>query len=320
MDDSYRALYQETFGAEVPDVQRVGASEADVIQPTRGKGFMGAADFTMQVQVGCPGGCRFCYVPSSPCLTPPAVKGPGGSLWGTLVKNKIHAAEKLGRHLDAGGLADKTIYWSGVTDPYAASPETTRAIWQTFISSDLATRPRRIIIQSRFRADRDRGLVAEYCAVRTPSDNGPAVVYSLSIGTDRNDLIRAWERATPNFGQRLRCVELLRSQGLFVVITLSPFALWNDLTGTLQYFRSLGVAYITMLFFKCGTKSANTPAPFLKYLKESLPELLDPAWQFEREAEVVSVFGRNRVLAGQAGFASLTKPHEVIGSGSGAEI
>ena len=53
--------------------------------------------------------------------------------------------------------------------------------------------------KTRFRPDRDVELIREYCHSTSPSDEGPSVLVSYSIGTDRNDLIHVWERATPLF-------------------------------------------------------------------------------------------------------------------------
>jgi len=39
--------------------------------------------------------------------------------------------------------------------------------------------------------------------------------------------------------------------------------------------------------------------------------LLDPNWQEERVQEIEEIYGKNRVLVGQAGFQSLARPHEV---------
>jgi hypothetical protein len=131
------------------------------------------------------------------------------------------------------------------------------------------------------------------------------------MGTDRDDIIRAWERATPLFGQRMRCVENLRGAGLFVVATLSPFGLWDDLEGTAAQLKALGVAYLTILFFKDGGGSTNTPKSFLSLLRTKHPEVLDRDWQEERLAEIRGIFGRNRVLVGRPGFESLVRPHTV---------
>lgn len=100
---------------------------------------------------------------------------------------------------DRGKSADKTIYWSGVTDPYAAQPRVTQTIWQALRDASATMRPRRVVVQTRFRPDRDVGLMKEYCEGTAPSDQGPPVVVSFSLGTDRNDLIRAWERTTPPY-------------------------------------------------------------------------------------------------------------------------
>jgi hypothetical protein len=96
-----------------------------------------------------------------------------------------------------------------------------------------------------------------------------------------------------------------------VVATLSPFGLWNDLTGTLEQLKAMGVAYVTVLFFKQGPRSANTPRAFLNYLHQEYPELLDPMWRTERLDQICQVFGEDHVLVGQEGFSSLTAPHRL---------
>jgi DNA repair photolyase len=283
-------------------------SQADVLNPAGG--FMSNFDYTMQFMVGCPGGCSYCYVISGYRLTPWSVKGEQGRTWGYVVRQKARAIEKFKRHLDRGDLADKTIYWSGITDPYAAPPYLTQPLWQVLIEAAPELQPRRIAVQTRFRPDRDAELIARYEEIASPSDGGPAVVISYSIGTDRNDLIRAWEKATPTFEMRLRAIEKLREARLWVVPTLSPLGMWKDLSGTLKQFKAWEIPYITTLFFKPTTAASSTPRLFLNYLSEHYPNLLDPQWQADRVAEMQQVYG-DLVLIGQDGFSSLTAPQKV---------
>lgn len=306
----FQQTYQAIFHKPPPQSVTYGESSAEIVRP--GRGFVDHFDLTMQTQVGCPAGCLFCYVPAGRMLTPDAVRGDQGDNWGFTVRSKRDVLAKLNEHLQKGELADKSIYWSGVTDPYASSAAETRAIWQLFSDAPLALRPRRIVIQTRFRPDRDAELLAAYERTTQPADGGPAVVVSFSIGTDREDLIRAWERATPSFAQRLQAIETLRDAGIFVVPTLSPFGLWNNLSGTLAQFRSLNIPYITCLFYKEGTDSANTPAPFLRYLRHEYPMLLDPGWQNLQKRVMRHIYGDEGVLVGKPGFTSLTTPHLVL--------
>lgn len=229
------------------------------------------------------------------------------------MRNKRAAVEKFRRHLGAADLADRTLYWSGVTDPYAAPPRMTRGIWEALLESPQPLRPRRIAVQTRFRADRDAALIGRYASATRPVDGGPPVVVSFTLGTDRDDLIRAWEAATPGFEERMAAISTLRAVGICVVPTLSPFALWRDLRGSLLRLRDLGAAYVTVLFFKHSSAGANTPPGFLAHLRRDYSELLDPAWQADRLAETEAVFGAGRVLTGKQGFASLIAPHTVIG-------
>jgi len=273
---------------------------------------MQAFDFTMQVQVGCPGGCLFCYVPTRARLTPPTVRGKNGQTWGFRVRNKAGVIEKLTKHLRSGQLADKTIYWSGVTDPYAAPPTLTQAIWTTLLDSPAQLRPRRIVVQTRFRPDRDVDLMHAYASTTPASDGGPSVLISYSVGTDRNDLIAAWERATPFFEQRCQAIRTLRAAGICTVATLSPLGLWDDLPGTLTQFKSWGVAYLTCLFFKDHANPSDTPALFLGYIREHYPLVLDPTWQAQQVQTMQAIYGVERVIIGKAGFDSLAHP-QVLG-------
>lgn len=304
---AYQETYRRLFQSQMPASVQWGESDADII--TQARGFIGAFDLTMQLQVGCPGGCLYCYVPSGRYLTPESVRGPQGRTWGFRVRNKRKVLVRFQEHLLSGALADKTIYWSGVTDPYAAPPPTTRGLWQLLNEAPARLRPRRIVVQTRFRVDRDVRLIATYARSTTPVDGGPPVVVSYSVGSDREDLIRAWERATPGFVARMQAISRLREADVFVVATLSPCGLWSNLTGALRQLKAWGVAYVTCLFFKENTDSANTPAHFLAYLRQEYPQLLDPSWQRERLREMRAVYGKDRVLLGRAGFTSLVKPH-----------
>ena len=166
----YEEVYGRVHGVAPPQQVQHGSSNADILSPARG--FMDGFDFTMQLQVGCPGGCLFCYVPGR-FLAPPAVCGPQGQDWGFQVRTKEQAIPRFARHLYTAALTDKTLYWSGITDPYASSPTLTRTLWQTLLDSPLHLRPRRIVVQTRFRADRDAEIMAAYAKTTFPADGGP---------------------------------------------------------------------------------------------------------------------------------------------------
>ncbi|MCA0457572.1 MAG: radical SAM protein [Chloroflexi bacterium] len=306
MSQTYDQIYQRFFNAPPPEHVKYGESKTDILREARG--FIEGFDLTMQTQVGCPGGCLFCYVPSGRMLTPESLRG---GQWGFEVRPKREVVKKFETHLREGQLADKTIYWSGVTDPYATRPAETRAIWDALNNAPAHLRPRRIAIQTRYRPDRDAETISDYVRATASSDGGPAVVVSYSIGSDREDLIRAWEKATPSYQQRMTAIQTLRESGIWVVPTLSPFGLWSDLEGTLRQFKGWQIPYITCLFFKKATDSANTPSPFLAYLEHEYPMLLDPQWQHEQLARLQSVYG-DHVLLSKAGFASLTAPHRAL--------
>lgn len=290
-------------GSAMPDRTAYGVSEADVL--ARGRGFIGGFDFTLQTQVGCPAACQFCYVRRGARLAPADVR----RNWGFVVRRKRRVAEKWRAHLDSGELAGRTVYWSGVTDPYSDAPVVTRAIWTELLEIPAAMRPRRIAVQSRFRVDRDVDLIAEYVRQTNPSDGGPPVVVSLSIGTDRDDLIAAWERATPRFESRMATVSRLCDAGVCVVVTLSPFCVWNDLQQAAARWKEAGVPYLTVLFYKDDCAASLTPPAFLARLMEVCPEVLDRRWQRERLEELMRCYGADRVIPGRDGFASLTAPH-----------
>lgn len=306
---TYNTAYRQLFGILPPASITIAESDTDII--SSGRGFVDAFDFTMQLQVGCPGGCLFCYVASNGRLAPVTIRGIHGQEWGFQIRNKRDVLQKFNEYLLQGDLADKTIYWSGVTDPYATPPAITQNLWRILCDSLPHLRPRRIVIQTRFRPDRDVHVISLYCHTTKPIDQGPPVVVSYSIGTDRNDLIRAWERATPSFEQRIKAIETLCKSGIFTVATLSPFGFWDNLKARLEYFKSWGIPYVTALFFKENTAFANTPIRFLNYLRQEFPLLLDRTWQQERIGEMFEVYGQDRVLIGKLGFTSLANPHLV---------
>jgi DNA repair photolyase len=304
---TYEETYQQLFDMLPPGSIHYGESNADIIRPARG--FVDSFDLTMQTQVGCPAGCLFCYVPSGRMLTPSEVRGEEGERWGYEVRPKRAVLESFEEYLNSGQLAGKVIYWSGVTDPYATPAAQTRGIWDILRRARTHLRPRRVIVQTRFRPDRDAELMGDYERSTFTLDGGPAVVVSYSIGTDRDDLIRAWEHATPSFGQRMHVIENLGNAGIWVVPTLSPFGLWHNLPGTLAQFRAWEIPYITSLFFKKNTDSSNTPSHFLDYLEREYPMLLDPAWQKIQTRVMQQNFGVDNVLYGKTAFASLAAPH-----------
>ncbi len=130
-------------------------------------------------------------------------------------------------------------------------------------------------------------------------------------------MIRAWEKSTPKLAQRLATIENLRAADITVIPTLSPFALWDDMPGTLHRFQPLEIPYITVLFFKQpppSSRAATTPRRFLDYLRREYPMLLDETWQGERLDEMRWIYGPDRVIPGQAGFETLTRPHTICTS------
>ena len=309
----YNRTYQTIQRTSPPAHVIWETSSADIISP--GRGFMRAFDYTMQWLVGCPGGCLFCYLIASRRVVPQTVRGEQGETWGFVVREKTAIIPQLTKYLQQGRLTDKTIYWSGVTDPYAAAPALTRIGWETLLQTPQALRPRRLVVQTRFRPDRDAALMQQYSTSTMTSDGGPPLLISYSVGTDRNDLIADWERATPLFEQRMHAIQTLCEAGLWVVVTVSPLGLWRDLPGALAQFKAWGVAYLTCLFFKEHTPSANTPRHFLAYLREHYPLLLDPDWQTQQVQTMQAIYGSARVLVGKAGFDSLAQPHWVAANG-----
>jgi len=303
--ENYNDLFESQYDRAVPERAAFGASAADILSP--GRGFMNSFDFTMQVQVGCPAGCLFCYVRTGGRLAPADVRRD----WGYIVRNKTRATALFQKHLLAGAIAGKTIYWSGVTDPYAAPPEVTRSIWQALLEADASLRPERICVQSRFTVDRDVELIGDYVQQTTSSDGGPPVVVSYTINSDDDYYIRLWERATPLFERRMLVVKRLREAGIAVVPTFSPCCKWIDLPATLRRLREMCDLFVTVLFFKESCASASTPREFLDYLREHHPELLSSDWHQQRLAEMHAVFGANKVLEGKAGFTALIAPQNV---------
>lgn len=306
MSQTYDHIYESFFNAPTPHKITYRESSTDILR--EGRGFIDGFDMTMQTQVGCPGGCFFCYVPSGRMLTPGDLRG---GQWGFEVRSKRNVVKRFAAHVEKGDLAGKTIYWSGVTDPYATRPAETRAIWDILNQAPAHLRPRRIAVQTRFRPDRDVEAMQRYNDSTVSADGGPPLVVSYSIGSDREDLILAWEHATPSFKQRFTTIKNLRQAGIWVVPTLSPFGLWTNLKSTLEQFKAWGIPYITCIFMKKATESANTPPRFLQYLEREYPMLLDPNWKREQLGIMRSVYGDN-VLLYKAGFASLTAPHKAL--------
>ena len=160
MYTEYSGVYEELYGTAPPHNVTFGESDTDIIRPARG--FIDGFDLTMQTQVGCPGGCLFCYVPSGKMLTPASMRGEQGEHWGFEVRAKRNVLSRFAAHLRKGDLADKRLYWSGVTDPYAVKPAETKGVWSRLGEAPAHLRPRRVVVQTRYRPDRDADLIARY--------------------------------------------------------------------------------------------------------------------------------------------------------------
>src|SRR3712207_5187028 len=97
----FEETYSQVHGLQPPGELTVLESDAEVLSPARG--FMTGFDYTLQMMVGCPGGCLFCYVPAGFRLAPAEMRG---AAWGYRVRRKVGAIEKFTRKLEAGVLAD----------------------------------------------------------------------------------------------------------------------------------------------------------------------------------------------------------------------
>ena len=90
---TYDQTYLQIHGQPPPQKVTFAESDADIISV--GRGFMGGFDYTMQIQVGCPGGCLFCYVCEGFRLAPKDVR----QNWGFEVRSKRNVEQKLRKHL-----------------------------------------------------------------------------------------------------------------------------------------------------------------------------------------------------------------------------
>ena len=111
------------------------------------------------------------------------------------------------KELRLGKLAGLSIYWSGVTEPYAASPGVTRDYWKAMIATKSSLRPKIIAIQTRMNPTRDIDQIVKYIETSLCFDDCPPVVVSYSIGTDRQDIIDSWEMRTPSFVKRMEYIK-----------------------------------------------------------------------------------------------------------------
>ena len=59
MSQTYDQIYERFFNAPPPEKIEYHESNTDIMREARG--FIEGFDLTMQTQVGCPGGCLFCY-------------------------------------------------------------------------------------------------------------------------------------------------------------------------------------------------------------------------------------------------------------------
>jgi len=178
-------------------------------------GFLRGFSHSLNPYVGCAfgaaGGCPYCYVR----VLPVARKNSGA--WGDWVIAKVNLATVLEDELEALARKDRlretTIFMSSATDPYQGAErhfQLTRSALKLFSRR----RPRRLLLQTRSpMVERDVDLLIEL---------GEAVIASITLETDDDEVRRKLTPTSPSVARRLDTAAKLRASGVFVQLAISP--------------------------------------------------------------------------------------------------
>ncbi|GAB2698713.1 radical SAM protein [Paenibacillus thermoaerophilus] len=261
---------------------------------TPASGFLAGYSHTLNPYVGCAFGCSYCYVRRMP------VALFRGEEWGSWADAKRHAPESLKREIAAAKRKGPvTIFMASATDPYQPLESTerlTRSLLAVMAEPD--ARPDALFVQTRSPlVMRDADVLARL------RDAGVALLVSVTVETDRDDIRCALTPSAPPLAARLRALRELRDRGLPTQAAVSPV-----LPCTEAFARRLRevVDRVTIDSFAMGDGSGGKRSERLG-MGEALARLGLAAW-YEPEAwrpvydSLCAEFGADRVFVSQEGF------------------
>ena len=278
------------LGETSVEYRRVG----QILNP--GNGFLRDYDYSLNPYGGCSFGCTYCY---AAFFTPTKAKQ---NSWGEWVTVKENAAEIISG-LPAGGLDNKRVYMSSVTDPY--HPVERKALVTKGILEVMADRHApRLVVQTRSPlVTRDVDLF------RKIEERGGRVQVNMTVTTDDEDIRRAFEPGCPANPARLKAVSKIQQAGIQSCITMTPILLVKDIEAFAETLLATGVERFILqgFHFEKGEFIRQTREGALSAMAEKLGcNRNDFRRKYEQHYQEVRTVLKERLpqlREGQKGFA-----------------
>ena len=222
-NQTFQAAF-EGFGPTSPAViaerpEKLGKAQigyrdaSDIL--SKGVGFLGGYDYSLNPFVGCTFSCVYCY--AAGFSQTPEKRDTWGQ-WAEVKENGIG----LMRKRRPGTLDGKSIYLSSATDPY--QPVERKVRLTRGILEELAENHRpRLVVQTRSPlVTRDLDLF------RIIEERGGRVQVNMTITTDDESIRQAFEPGCPSNHARMKAVSEVAAGGVQAAITLTPLLLVSN--------------------------------------------------------------------------------------------
>ena len=245
----------------------------------KGVGALKGVDYTLNPYVGCQFGCSYCYAAFF------QADEEKKAAWGQWVDVKENAVQLIRRSKSLGG---KLVVVGSATDPYQpieAKLRHTRAILEAM--AEHRPQPSVGVITRSPLAARDIDVFKRFSSFRI----------SITIGTDDDEVRKAFEPGAPGIGRRLEALEQIASAGVTTGVNLAPLLPMRDPIGHLRNLKRIGVEKVWVNTFLKGSGpfSSCTGDAAFRVAKEL-------GWTEERSEEVAKLL--------RAEWKRLTAPKE----------
>lgn len=186
--------------------------EINVKQPkqflTKASGFLKDYTHTLNPYMGCQYACSYCYLRKSPISL---FSGKNWGEWVTVKNNVNHQFQNELQHAKRKGSV--TIFMSSSTDPYQPL-EKKYEITRTLLTSMASHPPNFLFIQTRSPLiQRDIDILKTYPG---------RFIVSMTIETDREDMVRYFTPQAPSIQSRLNALKKLRQAGIPTQVAVAP--------------------------------------------------------------------------------------------------
>ncbi len=176
--------------------------------------YKGRIHYTCNPYYGCLYDCKYCYVPKSFAFKHSIT---GRDNWGKWIVQKPNFPDVLARELEALArrrvLGDVTVRLSSISDPFPPIEPTYRLTRRVLEAMRDAT-PKWIYIQTKSPQVLD--MIDVLKEMKTH------VVVGVTITSDRDDVLKAFEPNAPPLEKRIQMLRILKDEGLHTEAVVAP--------------------------------------------------------------------------------------------------